>query len=178
MVCPCSADRRGMRCRRAGNEHPRRHRRVMRPLQRHTAGRTPAACGWDVARVAARRAHREVWAGPPIRGRTRGRQPGPWRRVARLDLPAGIHMPCQPPNELGIVLAQNRPNLILKRKPANSRQRPPVQRRQRLRRPLLNLSMRSIALRFKTSGQLRGIRSTGATGSGVISLAKGAVDCC
>ena len=155
-MCSCSADRRGMRGRRAGNEHPRRRRRVMRPLQRHTAGRTPAACGWDVARVAARRAHREVWAGPPIRGRTRRRRPGPWRRVARLDLPAGIHMPRQPLNELGIVLAQNRPNLILKRKSANSRQRPTVQRRQRFRRPLLDLSMRSTALRLKLCDYFRG----------------------
>lgn len=172
-MCPCSADRRGMRGRRAGNEHPRRRRRVMRPLQRHTAGRTPAVRGWDVACVAASRAHREVWAGPPIRGRTRRRRPGPWRRVARLDLPAGIHMPCQPPNELGIVLAQNRPNLILKRKSANSRQRPTVQRRQRFRRPLLNLRMRSVKLSLIVSSQLRGVLRTSAI---VYLVYEGAVD--
>ena len=172
---PCSADRRGMRSRRAGNEHPRRCRRVMRPLQRHAAGRSPAACGWDVARVAARRAHREVWTGPPVRGRTRRRRPGPWRRVARLDLPAKVHMPRQPLNELGIVLAQKRPDLILKRKPSNSRQRAPVQRRQRLRRPLLNLRMRSIKLSLIVSSQLRGVLRTSAI---VYLVYDGAVDFC
>ena len=139
-----SAGRGGVRRRRARDNHRRTTRRVMRALQRHTpADRTPAACGC-VAGVAARRAERAVRADTPLRGRP-GRRCRRAAVVRRGGAPK-LHMLSQTLGEPGIVSAEHRPDLILERKPPDSRQRPPVQRRQRLRRPLLNLRMRGIKL--------------------------------
>ena len=153
-----SAGRCGVRRRRARDNHRRTTRRVMRALQRHTPDRTPAACGC-VAGVAARRAERAVRADPPVRGRP-GRRCRRAAVVRRGGAPK-LHMLSQTLGEPGIVSAEHRPDLILERKTPDSRQRPPIQRRQRLRRPLLNLRMRSITLSLIVSNQLGGVLRPG-----------------
>ena len=153
-----SAGRCGVRRRRARDNHRRTTRRVMRPLQRHTPDRTPAACGC-VAGVASRRAERAVRADPPV-----SRRAGRGRRRASVVCRGGapkLHMLSQTLGEPGIVSAEHRPDLILERKTPDSRQRPPVQRRQRLRRPLLNLRMRSITLSLKLGNHVRVILGSG-----------------
>lgn len=155
-----SAGRCGVRRRRARDNHRRTTRRVMRPLQRHTpADRTPAACVGCVAGVAARRAERAVRADPPV-----SRRPGRRCRRAAVVCRGGapkLHMLSQTLGEPGIVSAEHRPDLILERKTPDSRQRPPVQRRQRLRRPLLNLRMRSITLSLKLGNHFRNVLNPG-----------------